>query len=98
PALQTGDYAPLYADPDVYAFARTLQGSTIITAVNVAEDPRQVEIPLTGRLPAQPTTTAILFTTGGTPTAEITPGTLMLKLPARTGAIFDTSPTRHDGA
>jgi hypothetical protein len=23
PALQTGNYAPLYADPDVYTFART---------------------------------------------------------------------------
>ncbi len=44
PALQTGDYIPLYADADVYAFARTLQGSTTITAVNAAGASRRFTI------------------------------------------------------
>lgn len=51
--------APLYADPDVYAFARTLEGSMLIAAVNVAEDARRFEIPLAGSLTAQPATPTI---------------------------------------
>jgi len=96
PALQTGDYIPLYADPDVYAFARTLDGSTMIAAVNVAEAPRRFEIPLTGSLPAQPTAATILFATDGAPTAELVPGALLLTLPARSGAVFDASPALDD--
>jgi hypothetical protein len=92
PALQTGDYTSLYADPDVYAFARTLTDSTLITAINVADDPRRVEIPLTGAPPTQPVTT--LFATDSSPTAESVPGGLVLTLPARSGAVFDSSPAR----
>jgi glycosidase len=91
PALQNGDYAPLYADPDVYAFARTLEGSTVVTAVNVAEAPRRCKLPLISALPAQPAAATILFTTDGSPTAELVPGTLMLTLPTRSGAVFDVS-------
>jgi cyclomaltodextrinase len=98
PALQTGDYTSGYADPDVYAFTRTLTGSTLITAVNVAEDPRRVEIPLTEPLLAQPATPTILFATDGSPTAELAPGGLLLTLPARSGAVFDASPAADDRA
>ncbi len=69
-ALQTGDYTHLFADPDVYAFARILERSTIITAANVAETPRQFDIPLSDLLAAQPPTAAILFATGGSPTSQ----------------------------
>jgi cyclomaltodextrinase len=92
-ALQTGDYTHLYADPDVYAFARTLDRSTIITAVNVADTPRQFDIPLSDLLAAQPPTAAILFATDGTPTVKLAPGTLRVTLPARSGTIVDASPT-----
>ncbi len=98
PALQTGDYAPLYADPDVYAFARILQGSTMIVAVNVAKSRRRVEIPLICALPAQPAAATILFTTDSSPTAELVAGTLMLTLPARSGAVLDASPALRDRA
>ncbi len=98
PVLQTGDYTALHADPDVYAFARTLQGSTMIAAVNVAEVPRRFEILLTSALPAQPATATILFTTDGSPTAELAPDTLVLTLPARSGAIVDASPAPHHRA
>jgi cyclomaltodextrinase len=92
PALRTGDYTALYADPDVYAFARTVSGSTIITAVNVAETPRRCEIPLAGQLDMQPASAEMVFTTGGSPTIELSSGSLLLALPARSGAVFDTSP------
>jgi glycosidase len=91
-ALQTGGYTHLYADPDVYAFARTLEGSRIIVTVNVAEVPRQFEIPLTGLLAAQPATATILFATDGSPTAELTLDSLRVTLPARSGAVLDASP------
>jgi cyclomaltodextrinase / maltogenic alpha-amylase / neopullulanase len=98
PALQAGDYIPLYADPDVYAFARTLQGSTMITAVNVAGASRRFTIPLISALPAQPATVTILLTTDGSPTAELAPGTMTLTLPARSGAVFDASPDSRNRA
>lgn len=96
PALQAGDYTALYADPDVYAFARTLTGNTLITAVNVAEDHCRVEIPLTDRLPAQPATPTILFATDDSATIELTPRGLVLTLPARSGAVVDASPAPID--
>lgn len=98
PALQTGDYIPLYADPDVYAFARTLQGSAMITAVNVAGVSRRFTIPLTSALPAHPATVTIALTTDGSPTVELAPGTLTLALPSRSGAIFDASPGSRNRA
>lgn len=58
---------------------------------HVAEVPRRIEIPPTDPL-AQPATPTILFTTDGSPTAEPTPGGLVLTLPARTGGVFDASP------
>ena len=98
PAFQTGDYIPLYADPDVYAFARTLQGSTMITAVNVAGASRRFTIPLTSALPAQPATVTVLLTTDGSPTAELALGALALTLPTRSGAVFDASPDSRNRA
>jgi cyclomaltodextrinase / maltogenic alpha-amylase / neopullulanase len=92
PALRVGQYTSLYADPDIYAFARSLDGSTLITAVNVAEVSRRFEIPLGEHLPAQPAAATTLFATGGSPIAELTPGTLTLTLPARSGAVVDASP------
>ncbi len=98
PALQSGDYIPLYADTDVYAFARTLQGSTIITAVNVAGASRQFTISLSSTLPAQPGMVRCLMTTGGSPTAELAPGTVTLTVPSRSGAVFDASPDSRNRA
>ena len=98
PALQTGDYIPLYADADVYAFARALPGNTMITAVNVAEASRRFTIPLTGVLPAQPATVTVLLTTDGSPTAELALGALALTLPTRSGAVFDASPDSRNRA
>ncbi|MFN2478369.1 MAG: hypothetical protein ABR615_04260 [Pseudonocardiaceae bacterium] len=74
------------------AFISIATGSTLITAVNIAEDPRRVEIPLTDLLPAQAATPTILFAMDGSPTAKLAPGGLLLTLPGRSGAVFDTSP------
>jgi glycosidase len=71
---------------------------TLIAAANVAEDSRRFEIPLTDPLSAQPATPTTLFATDGSPTIELTPGVLMLTLPARSGAIVDASLTPKDRA
>jgi hypothetical protein len=70
----------------------------MITAVNVAGASRRFTIPLTSALPAHPATVTILLTTDGSPTAELTPGTLTLALPARSGAVFDASPDSRNRA
>ncbi len=45
-ALRTGAFAPLYADDAVVAYARTAGDETIVVAVNAADEPRTVTIPL----------------------------------------------------
>lgn len=88
PALRIGTYTHLHADSDSYAFARDLAGHTLLTAVNVAEHPRRLRIPLDPPLPASP---SILLATRGVPTSELVPGNLTLTLPARSGAVIDIS-------
>jgi glycosidase len=83
PALRIGRFRRLYADDDVYAFARVGAGETIIVAVNAATDPRAVAIPTEG-LPAAATTPETLYGAGG-PAAG---GRLALALPPRDGAIL----------
>jgi cyclomaltodextrinase / maltogenic alpha-amylase / neopullulanase len=91
PALRTGGYVLLHTDPDCYAFARTLAGSTIITALNVAESPRRFEIPLQ----EPPASTEILFTTGSSPTIESTCDKIVVMLAARSGVVVDVPGGRH---
>jgi glycosidase len=44
PALRTGDYVPLLATDDVYAFARSNAEETLVVALNSAGAERQVTI------------------------------------------------------
>ncbi len=48
PALRRGKYHRLYADADVYAFGRELNGEALLVAVNVAESERIADIPIAG--------------------------------------------------
>jgi cyclomaltodextrinase len=50
--LRRGTYHALYADQDVYVFARRFSGEVLLVAVNAAEETRIVEIPAEGVLPA----------------------------------------------
>jgi glycosidase len=88
PALRTGAYTHLHADSGSYAFARDLADHTLLTAVNVADQPRRLRIPLRSTLLAP---TSILLATRGSPTAELVSGTLTLTLPARSGTVIDVS-------
>ena len=82
PALRTGRFQQLYADDAVFAFARISGGETIIVAVNAAEEPRSVTIPLNGLTISA--TASGLYGEAGT----IEAGTLRVTLPARDGVVL----------
>lgn len=92
-ALRVGAYQRLLAEPEVYAFARTLDVERLVVAVNVADAPRTVQIPLDGlRLPDPAPTPLVVF---GTPDAVAADGTwLSLTLAARSGVVLDVMPGR----
>ena len=86
PALRTGAYTRLLATADVYAFARTLANSTLVIAVNVAEESRTVEIPLDG-LTTRDNAPTMLF--GECSNATINGATLQITLAPRDGVVID---------
>ncbi len=86
PALRVGEYQRLYADNDVYTFARRHEGSTIVTVLNVAEAARTVQIPASG-LPMGDTAPSCLF--GSCQVLDTGSEGLRLQLPARGGVVLD---------
>jgi cyclomaltodextrinase len=86
PALRTGVYRRLYADQDVYAFARIGDGECVLVAVNVAEAPRSVALPLGDLLGGA--TLAPLFGAG---TVAGGAGQAQIELPARSGLVCVSS-------
>ncbi|MBK9712383.1 MAG: glycoside hydrolase family 13 protein [Kouleothrix sp.] len=91
PALSTGAYRRVLATADVVAFARTLDATTLLVAVNAADEPRAVEAPL-GGLAARQAPPAVLFGEGHS--AEIQGATLRLALAPRSGIVLDVSAGR----
>ena len=83
PALRTGAFKRLYADDDVYAFARTGDGEMIVVAANVADAPRTVLIPAADLLPDG----AQLQPLYGADGAGVAGGVITIELPARDGAV-----------
>ena len=87
-ALRTGDYTRLYAEGDVYACARSLNGEQLIVAVNSGDGENNAVIPLpdvgTGRI-------ATAFTTGTVPDARLNDGQLHLTMPPRCGVVLAVS-------
>jgi glycosidase len=84
PALRVGSFERLYADADVYAFGRALDDERLVVAINVAEQPRDVAIPVSGAAAAE-----LRF---GTATAAVDGGSLRLALPARSGVVVALRP------
>ncbi len=60
PALRTGEYIRVYADDAVYVFVRKDDNETLLIAVNVAEAPRSVSVPV-GELFADSTDLAVVW-------------------------------------
>jgi cyclomaltodextrinase / maltogenic alpha-amylase / neopullulanase len=90
PALRVGDYRTRFASDSVYAFTRTLDDTTLLVAVNAGDDARRAEIP--GIASAEPSREpTVVFTTGPAPSLSSAPSSLILDLPARTGAVIDVT-------
>ncbi|HWQ13017.1 MAG TPA: glycoside hydrolase family 13 protein [Roseiflexaceae bacterium] len=83
-ALRTGALRRLYADDDVYAFARVGDGGSILVAVNTAEAPRTVQIPAAGYLAEG----ALLQPLYGLAGAHVAAGVVSLTIPARDGVVL----------
>ncbi len=50
PALRRGSFTPLYAQDDVFAFAREYEGETFVIALNSATATRRIEVDLSGKV------------------------------------------------
>jgi len=92
--LRRGTYHALYADEDVYVFARRFSGEVLLVGVNAAEQARTVVVPVEGILPAETVLHAIYPTTaawGGfaedRPDGHVRDGCVTLTLAARSGVI-----------
>ncbi|MBC8077033.1 MAG: DUF3459 domain-containing protein [Chloroflexales bacterium] len=83
-ALRTGRFVRLYADKDVFAFARVGDGETIVVAVNAAEQPRSVAVPLAELLPEGVALKALY----GEVEAVVMAGQVAITLPARDGVVL----------
>jgi len=88
PALRTGNYHRLFADRDVYVFARQCEAETLLVAVNAGDEAHDAEIMLGGLASDFTSEPVLLFSTAGTPAARRDPRGLRLSMPARSGAIF----------
>lgn len=84
PALRTGAMRHLYADDAVYGFARALADEIVVVAVNNAEQPRQIALPLAGLL-ADGRMLQARYGSGG---GRVTGGMLELTIAARDGVIL----------
>lgn len=80
PSLRRGSYRTLHAKGSVYCFERALEDVRLIVAFNVGRRTAPVTLPLSG------TRLAPLF--GTLPEIPITEGHAELKLPPRTGAVW----------
>jgi glycosidase len=86
PALRTGDYQVLFAEGAVYVFARTLGTEELVIALNIGNEPAQVNVEV-AQLQSKPN--QMLYGSGEA--AWKTEGQLShldLKLPARSGCIL----------
>ena len=87
PALRTGAYHRLHADDATYAFARIDAADALIVAVNTAEQPRSISVPVGDRVPYG----AVLQPVYGTQGARAENGLVRIDLPPRDGVVFHTS-------
>jgi len=86
PALRTGRYQRLYAADGVYAFARSNAAETLLIAVNVAEQPRDVQIAVDAFAPGHSLKeVARVYGEGNVTPADTQ---LMISLPPRAGLVL----------
>jgi cyclomaltodextrinase len=84
PALRRGTYHRLFADFDVYAFGRKLGEDVLLVAVNVAEGPRLMDVPVNGLFPEGADLKAVY----GMGRAHVTNDAVALNLAPRSGVVL----------
>jgi len=85
PALRRGDFKVLYSEQDVYAYARQLDGETVVVALNISRDTRNVSLPVNNVRKEN----AVLQNAWGQDRHTVTQGTLHdLKLAPRSGLVL----------
>jgi glycosidase len=85
PALRRGSYHELYAQGEVYAFARKLADEVVVTAVNVSTQPQTIAMPVNELLVYGAVLQPIF---GEKDEVLVGDGRLQLTLPARSGVVL----------
>ena len=81
PALRRGDFKRLWSANGVYAFSRSLDGHTLIIALNASESPQQAEV----RFEAKRTPKVVF---GETSNVSVSDHRLKFTIPARSGVVL----------
>jgi len=85
PALRRGAFKVLYSEQDVYAFARQVESETVVVALNISRDTRNVSLPVNNVREEN----AVLQNAWGQDRRTVTQGTLRdLKLAPRSGLVL----------
>jgi cyclomaltodextrinase len=85
PALRRGEYRTLFAQGDIYAFGRRLDGETLVCVLNVGSKPWELHVPVQGYLPEG----AVLQGVWQEGKAMVRDGALTgLAVPARSGHVL----------
>jgi glycosidase len=85
-AMRHGRLIDLASDEDTYAFARQLDGETIILAFNRAAVPKKITVPASFINLAEPALIGPMMMTGGN--AKMEDGMITLEVPARAAVAF----------
>lgn len=81
PALRRGDFKRLWAEQGVYAFSRSLDGHTLIIALNASESPQQAEVRFDANKPPK-----AVF--GEASNVSVREDHLKFTIPARSGIVL----------
>ena len=79
-ALRGGDFTRLWSANGIYAFSRSLDGTTFLVALNVSDSPQQAEVRFEARSPKVVFGAASGITAGD--------GRVRFTVPARSGVVF----------
>ncbi|MGB3636716.1 MAG: DUF3459 domain-containing protein, partial [Rivularia sp. (in: cyanobacteria)] len=85
PCLRTGDYKVLFAEGEVYVFARTLEKEELIVAVNVGTSSAKADVDIS-HLRSQPN--KILYASDKVELNHQGDSKLLLNIPPRTGCVI----------
>jgi glycosidase len=81
PALRRGDFKRLWSADGTYAFSRSLDGNTFVTALNASDSVQEAEVTYDGKENGK-----VVF--GEASDISVADGRLKIKVPARSGVML----------